>query len=120
MSDLKPYIMLPLFIAIFQTMIFWIAFGQFTVRRLRKNPKTKECLGIEFVSGMNIMGIAQMLSLPRSWVKALGKKPNSFLIANSEALYSNTTITDRVLARIFYYPSTLTALLVAILIVMDI
>ena len=91
--------------------VFYIVFGQVTVRRLRKKPETRENLGIEFVSGMNIMGVAQMLSLPRSWARALDKRPNSFLMANSEALYENTTLADRIIARIFYYLSTFSVLI---------
>ena len=43
---------------VFLTCILFVVFGQVTVRRLRKNPLTKEGLGIEFASGWDILNVA--------------------------------------------------------------
>jgi len=61
----------------FLTAIFYVAFGQVTVKKLRKNPKTKDILGLEYVSGWNIINVAQALAIPRSWSRKLEKSPLS-------------------------------------------
>jgi len=83
-------------------LILQVVFGEVTVRRLRKNPETKGKLGIEFVSGLDIVGVAQALSLPRSFAMRSSKRPFS-LLPNAELLYAHTTKADRFLARSFYW-----------------
>lgn len=46
--------------------ILYVAFGQITVRKLRKNPKTKDALGLEYASGWDIINVAQVFAFPRS------------------------------------------------------
>jgi len=53
--------------ALFLAMLFYIILGQITVRKLRKNPKTKNELGVEFVSGWDILNVAGALAMPR-WI----------------------------------------------------
>ena len=45
---------------VFVVMLLYLLFGQITVRKLRKNPETKQSLGIEFVSGWDILNVAQI------------------------------------------------------------
>ncbi|WP_236701395.1 hypothetical protein [Thalassomonas viridans] len=45
--------------------IFFVLFEQITVRKLRKNPKTKDVLGLEFMSGWDILNTAQALAMPK-------------------------------------------------------
>ena len=78
--------------------ILFVIFGQVTVRKLRKNPETKHELGIEFVSGWDILNVAQALSLPAALEKRLKNKE---FHANADLLYKHTTVFDRVLARVF-------------------
>ncbi|MCF6363187.1 MAG: hypothetical protein L3J88_07555 [Gammaproteobacteria bacterium] len=84
--------------AIFVAWVLFVIFGQVTVRKLRKNPETKYELGIEFVSGWDILNVAQALSLPEVLEKRL---KNKAFHANSDLLYKHTTVFDRVLARMF-------------------
>ena len=85
----------------------YVVFGQVTVRKLRKNPATKDHLGIEFASGWDILNVAQALSLPRKLVQKMESNPFPFLVANSELLYKHTSKLDRFLARLFYWTFTL-------------
>jgi len=96
---------------IFITCILYVAFGQITVRRLRKNLKTKNVLGIEFASGWDIINVAQALSIPRSWSRKLEGSPLSLLYADSEILLQNTTKLDRVLGAVFYWLLTVSGLM---------
>ena len=83
--------------------ILYVLFGQITVRKLRKNPETKENLGVEFFSGWDILNVAAALSRP-NWLSEKYKKSNlSGLAANSDVLYRNTTLFDRILARVFWF-----------------
>jgi hypothetical protein len=89
-------------IFMFFACILYVTFGQITVRKLRKNPKTKDLLGVEFASGWDIINVAQALALPRSWSRVLENSPLSFMEANATALFENTTKFDQVLGFVFY------------------
>ncbi|CAG19830.1 hypothetical protein [Photobacterium profundum] len=84
------------------TGILFVVFGQVTVRKLRKNPKTKDVLGGELVSGWDILNVAKALSLPRSWSKKLENSALSFMYANSDLLFEHTTKFDRLLSAMFF------------------
>jgi len=86
----------------FLGMIFFILFGQITVRKLRKNPETKDELGFEFASGWDILNVAGALAMPRWLNRKLKDSHLSFLYANTTILDKNTNRFDRVLAVIFY------------------
>ncbi len=103
----------------FIAMVFYVLFGQLTVRKLRKNAETREQLGIEFVSGWDIINVAQALSLPRSWIKKIESSSLSFLYSNAELLYKHTTVLDRVLARIFYTSLMISGLGSAVLLLLN-
>lgn len=87
----------------FITMLLFVLFGQVTVRKLRKNPQTRDELGVEFVSGWDIVNVAQALSIPRTITKRFRQTKLSGLYANSDALYRHTRPFDRALARAFYW-----------------
>jgi hypothetical protein len=91
-------------------MILYVAFGQITVRKLRRNPKTKHALGIEFVSGWDIINVAQALALPEFITKKLKRSSLSSLYADAELLQCNTSRFDRLLAGFFYWLLMLTGL----------
>jgi hypothetical protein len=90
------------------TGILYVAFGQITVRQLRKNPETKGQLGVEFVSGWDILNVAQTLSLPRKYVRWRDKSSLG-LLPNSELIYRHTTKLDRFLGRMFFWIFSATA-----------
>lgn len=83
--------------------ILYVLFGQITVRKLRKNPATKNALGLELVSGWDIVNAAQALALPRSVSKKLSAGPLQTMEANAEVLHEHTSAFDRLLARTFYW-----------------
>lgn len=83
--------------------IFYVIFGQVTVRKLRKNPETKKELGFEYVSGWDIINVAQALALPRSWSRKLEKSPLSSMHASSDLLFKHTNKFDKILAIFFYW-----------------
>jgi hypothetical protein len=93
------------------SLILYVAFGQITVRKLRKNPETKERLGVEFASGLDIFNAAQALSLPKKLREMLERGYLSALYANSAMLYQHTTKLDRGLARSMYWLFMLSVLL---------
>ena len=81
--------------------ILLVLFGQITVRKLRKNPATRDHLGVELMSGWDIFNTAWALSKPKSWLKVSEEGPFSFMHAKSSLLYQHTTRFDRILARTF-------------------
>src|SRR5690554_6586889 len=84
------------------TGIFYVSFGQVTVRRLRNNPATKNALGFSFVSGWDIVHAAQALSWPTCLMKKLERGSLFAMYAKADLLREHTTKLDRVLARVFY------------------
>lgn len=99
-----------LIILVFVTAILFVAFGQITVRKLRKNPQTKDQLGMEFVSGWDIVNVAQALAIPRILIRKLNNSPLSAIYANSDLLHKYTNKFDKVLAVIFYWLLVLSGL----------
>jgi hypothetical protein len=99
--------------------VLYVAFGQITVRKLRKNPKTKDLLGVEYASGWDIINVAQSFSFPRAWAKKVENSKFSFMYANATALYENTTKFDQVLGFVFYWVLTISGLASALLILLD-
>ncbi|VAW85990.1 hypothetical protein MNBD_GAMMA18-132 [hydrothermal vent metagenome] len=89
-----------IFAMMFIACILFVIFGQVTVRKLRKNPKTKHELGLELASGWDILNVAQALSIPMPLEK---KIKNRAFHANANLLYKYTTAFDRVLARMFFW-----------------
>lgn len=99
--------------------ILYVAFGQITVRKLRKSPKTKDLLGVEYVSGWDIINVAQAFAFPRSWTKKVENSKFSFIYANATVLFENTTKFDQVLGCIFYWLVTISGLSMALLALLD-
>ena len=99
--------------------ILFVIFGQATVRKLRKNPETKDVLGMEFVSGWDIFNVAQALALPRRYAQWRKKAPLGMLHANVDLLYKHTTRFDRILARIFFVPWIVAGLFGVVLMLLD-
>ncbi|WP_226668695.1 hypothetical protein [Microbulbifer aggregans] len=101
------------------TCIFYVLLGQITVKRLRKNTETKDSLGVEFVSGWDILNVAQALSLPRSWNEKMEKSPASFLNADFRSIEKNTNKLDKIIAKTFTFFFLSTGLLIAIMLAHD-
>ena len=99
--------------------ILYVVFGQITVRKLRKNPDTKNTLGVKFASGWDTINIAQALAIPRSWAKKIENSPLSALYAKSEFLLNNTTRFDRILAVIFYWLFTVSGISMIVLVALN-
>ena len=108
-----------LILASMVTGILFVLFGQITVRKLRKNPKTKDKLGVEFLSGWDIINVAQALSIPRSWSRKFQNSPLSFIHANAEVLRENTNRFDQFLARCFYWTFVFTGSSSILLVILD-
>ena len=92
-----------LMVCIIIAAILYVVFGQVTVRKLRKNPVTKNELGMEFVSGWDIINVAQALAIPESISKKFSTGKLAFLHANAELLWKHTNKFDRFLAFTFYW-----------------
>jgi len=110
-----------LMISIIFTMIvgiLYVLFGQVTVRRLRKNPETKEALGFEYVSGRDIMNVAIALSIPGNLNRRARHSRMKFLYADADVLRQHTNRLDRVLARILAYSFFSTAFGLSTILVM--
>lgn len=83
--------------------VLYVAFGEVTVRRLRKIQEVKDVLGLDLVGGMDIVNVAMALSMPRSFNRKASASRLAFLFADADVLYKHTTRFDRVLARVFQW-----------------
>lgn len=84
-------------------LLLFVVFGEVTVRRLRKDPETRELLGLEFYSGQDICNVARAVSLPRKFARRSDHGPLALMRANSDAIYQHTSVSDRVLGRVFFW-----------------
>lgn len=101
------------------TMILYVIFSQVTVRKLRNNPQTKHALGTEFVSGWDVINVAQALAFPRSWSNKLENTRLSFIHAKASFLLENTGVLDRVLGIIFYWFMTVTGIFGIVIVILN-
>ncbi|WP_028862658.1 hypothetical protein [Psychromonas aquimarina] len=85
----------------FFSMIFYVLFGQVTVRKLRKNKETKDSLGGEFASGLDVLNVAGALTRPKWLDKRIMASPTAHFAADAKVLYKHTNLFDRISARIF-------------------
>jgi len=99
--------------------IFYVIFGQTTVRKLRKNPATKDELGVEFISGWDIFNVASALALPRWLNRKFRKSTLYFFCANAEVLDKHTNTFDRVLATIFFSLFYFSTTILIVLMILD-
>lgn len=66
-------------------------------------PSTRDALGVDLVSGWDILNVAGTLSRPR-WLDERFKKSSiSTIAADAEVLYSATNLFDRILGRLFFF-----------------
>ena len=100
-------------------LILFVVFGQVTVRKLRKNPITKEALGIELMSGLDIVNVASALALPKKVIRILKNSPLYAVRADPDILFKHTTRFDRILAKTTYSLLASTVLVMLILILLD-
>jgi len=90
-------------VVIFVAAILYVLFGQVTVRKLRKNPETKTELGMEFVSGWDIINVAQALAIPKFLMHKFKNTSLSLLYADVDLLHKHTNAFDRLLGKVFYW-----------------
>lgn len=100
-------------------MMLFLFFSQFTVRKLKKNPQTRDELGFEYISGWNIINAAQALAMPNALVKKFNKTPLASLFADSELLNRNTNKFDKILAIIFYWLFIFSGIFAATLVLLN-
>jgi hypothetical protein len=82
--------------------ILYVLFGQITVRKLRKNPDTKHELGLSFVSGWDILNVAQALAWP-GLNRKIKQGQLGALEADPDMLRKHTNKFDRFLGAAFYW-----------------
>lgn len=118
MTPIQYYLGL-LILSTILTGILFVLFGQISVRKLRKNPKTRDALGLEYVSGWDVINAAQALAFPISWSRKLEGSRLSFMYANSKLLQENTNRLDRFLGAVFYWLMMITGLSGALLVLLE-
>lgn len=107
--DLETKLFGIVFIFMLLACITFVAFGQVTVRKLRKNPESRDSLGSEFASGWDILNVAGALCRPK-WLSArLRRSSLSFLAADANVIHQHTNKLDRCLGRVFFFSYVATA-----------
>ncbi|WP_404361886.1 hypothetical protein [Marinobacter sp.] len=99
--------------------ILFLIFAKVTVRKLERNPETKEALGLEFVSGWRIFNIAEALVLPKSLLHRVRGGPLGGLFADAELLREHVNQFDRFLAHLFVWPFALAGVGILVIVALD-
>jgi len=100
-------------------MILFVFFGQKTVRNLRKNPVTKDSLGIVLISGWDILNVMSALALPKKITRIIKRSPLAALAADTDLLEKYTTRCDRIIAKTLCALLTASVLALWALIILD-
>jgi len=101
MSDVEAIIFLSLILAIILTGILFVIFGQVTVKKLRKNPTTRDALGFETVSGGDIANVAFSLLVPKSlWFRYRQRREEGWPAPDPGLLHQHMSKSDRILGKI--------------------
>lgn len=85
------------------TGLLYVTFGQITVRKLRRITELQDAMGVQFVSGFDIVNVAQALAIPRALARKLRGSPLGIFEADPDLLEMHTTRVDRALAHGFYW-----------------
>jgi len=102
MNELENYVFSLSLAGCILSAILFVLFSQITVRKLRKNPETKDSLGIELTGSWDVFNVAGALSRPKWLNQKYNRSRLSSLVANPDVLYEHTTLFDRIFARVFY------------------
>jgi hypothetical protein len=89
-------------LAVILDSIIFVAFGQKTVRKLRKNPNTKEALGVAFMSGWDIFNVTIAFGFPRKMNRLLRKTVFAPFNADADLLEKYMTRFDVILAKVHF------------------
>lgn len=100
-------------------LILFVFFGQKTVRKLRKNPATKDALGIELMSGWDILHVMDALALPRWLTSKVRKSGIGPYFPDAEILKQHVTKFDIRLAKVVLVLWVTWVLLLFILMILD-
>lgn len=76
-------------------------------------------MGLEHVSGWDIINAAQALALPQRLSKKLEKSPLSFIYGKSSVLRENTNPLDRFLGSLFYWMMIFTGMSGVLLVLLE-
>ncbi|VAW87252.1 hypothetical protein MNBD_GAMMA17-1698 [hydrothermal vent metagenome] len=109
-------------IAVAMAFIAWVLLlilGLSTMRKLKKNPRTIDQLGINLIWGWQTINVAQAVTLPRSWMQKLRNRVDGSKFANHELLYTHTTIFDRILLRFFFITFSFSGVSIVLLTTLD-
>lgn len=119
MTGFESSLFTVVFITGFISLILYVIFGQVTVRKLRKNPNTKDTLGIEFASGWDILNVAKAFSMPKVVTKKWKKSLKSAFYADIDLLYKHINKLDRILGAVFYWIYAFTGFSLILLVLLE-
>ena len=92
--------------------IAFLLFSLITVRRLRRNPCTRNELGLDFMPGQEVLSVAQALTLPKRFSRLLRRGELAALFADPDLLVLHTRPVDRWLGRVCFVLMFVNGLLV--------
>jgi len=90
-------------VLIFSATIGWILFFIInikTVRRLRKNPITRDELGFHLFWGWYAITISQALFFSKEWTTKRRNRPNGYMFANKDLVEQYTTPFEKITCKL--------------------
>lgn len=116
---MKINILIIIMLAMIVGAILLVIFAEKTVRKLRKNPATRDALGIEFISGWDIVNVVTAFGLPRRLNRYVRNSPYCALNADADLLEKYMTRFDIILAKVLFILWVTWALSLLILMLLD-
>ncbi len=71
------------------------------VRRLRKNPITKDELGFHLFWGWYALNISEALFFSKKWMTKRRSRPHGYMFANFNLVHQYTTPFEKVICKLF-------------------
>lgn len=102
--------------------VYWTTFALLrliTVRRLLRDPQTRNRLGLDIFPGWQTLNVATTLSWPRAAGRYFDSRPLAMFRAHSQTVYAHTNLLDRCLARLCYGSQVLIVVLLLALAAYD-
>lgn len=86
----------------FACVILTIVLRLVTVRKLLRNPATRDRLGLPLYPGWQTLNVSAALSWPLCIGRWFDQRPMPIFRAHAQTLYAQTSTRDRILARACY------------------
>ncbi len=98
---MREIIVWAIFLSLILTPVLFFIINLKTVRRLRKNPITKDELGLSLVWGWHAITVSEALLFSKEYTTKRRKRSHGYMFANYDLVYQYTTPFEKAICKLF-------------------